>query len=190
MEDARIEQLVRDAAREMFKGVDLSSALGGVLDTPDPRWPPRPAAEQALDRALRVMDNAETRGRDGGPGDRVADQEHPRKQKLLPAMDRAERGRRHRRRGGRAPEEHSRQSGARAPAAVRRVGARLRAAAAVGAAVARARRDIKQYLLDDAAFGSYVGGLWGSLKAWLQEDLRNPQSAFHPGRGLGRPLAG
>ena len=39
--------------------------------------------------------------------------------------------------------------------------------------------EIKQYLLNDENFGTYVGGLWGSLKAWLAEDLRNPQSVFH-----------
>ena len=39
--------------------------------------------------------------------------------------------------------------------------------------------EIKQYLLNDDTFGNYVGSLWGSLKAWLSQDLRNPESVFH-----------
>jgi len=44
----------------------------------------------------------------------------------------------------------------------------------------RARGEqVKEYILRDAAFGTYVGGLWTSMKQWLAEDLRRPASSFH-----------
>jgi uncharacterized membrane-anchored protein YjiN (DUF445 family) len=65
VDDARIEQLMRDAAREVFKGVDLTGALRGVLDTltsegrheqlPEQtttRWAPGQGLRQARDGGL------------------------------------------------------------------------------------------------------------------------------------------
>lgn len=186
VEDARIEQLVRDAAREMFKGVDLSSALGGVLDTLTRDGRHDQLLEQALDRALRVMDSAETREWMAAQVIEWLTQEHPRKQKLLPRQWIAQNVA-----AAIADAVAGRLKSIRANPAhayrqlfdewVRDFVLRLQSEPQL-----RARgEDIKQYLLDDAAFGSYVGGLWGSLKAWLQEDLRNPQSAFHQGVASG-----
>lgn len=180
VDDARIEQLLRDAVREVFKGVDLTGALRGVLEalTRDGRH--EQLLEQALDRALRLLERPGTRAWMAAQVIDWLSQEHPRKQKLLPrqwiannvatAMADAVAGRL----------ESIRTNPAHAYRQlfdewVRDVVLRLQSDPAL-----RARgEEVKQYLLDDETFGRYVGGLWGSLKAWLAQDLRDPQSVFH-----------
>ncbi len=180
VEDERIEQLVRDAAREVFKGVDLTGALRGVLDTLTSDGRHDQLLQQAVDRALGLMDRPETRA---WIATQVVDwltQEHPRKQRLLPkqwiannvatAIADAVSNRL----------ESIRENPAHAYRQlfdqwVREFVLRLQSDPAL-----KARgEEIKQYLLNDETFGTYVGGMWGSLKTWLAEDLRNPQSVFH-----------
>lgn len=182
VEDARIEQLLRDAAREVFKGVDLTGSLRGVLDmlTRDGRHDE--LLEQAVDRALRLMERPETRAWMAAQVIDWLTQEHPRKQKLLPkqwiannvasAIADAVAGRLESIRAN--PAHAYRQL---FDQWVRDFVLRLQTDPALQAR----GEEIKQYLLNDEAFGNYLGGLWGSLKTWLSEDLRNPQSVFHQG---------
>lgn len=180
VEDARIEQLMREAAREVFKGVDLTASLRGVLDalTRDGRHDE--LLEQALDRALRLMDRPETRAWLAAQVIDWLSQEHPRKQKILPrqwiaqnvatAIADAVTGRLESIRAN--PAHEYRQL---FDQWVRDFVLRLQSDPALQAR----GEDLKQYLLSDETFGRYVGGLWGSLKAWLAQDLRDPQSVFH-----------
>ena len=180
VEDARIEQLVRDAARQVFKGVDLTSALRGVLDTLTSNGRHDQLLEQALDRALRLMDRPETRAWMAAQVIDWLSQEHPRKQRILPRQWIAQNVA-----AAIADAVTGRLESIRANPAhayrqlfdqwVRDFVVRLQSDPALQAR----GEDIKQYLLNDDAFGTYVGSLWGSLKAWLTEDLRNPQSVFH-----------
>jgi uncharacterized membrane-anchored protein YjiN (DUF445 family) len=185
VEDARIEQLVRDAAREMFKGVDLSSALGGVLDTLTRDGRHDQLLEQALDRALRVMDSAETREWMAAQVIEWLTQEHPRKQKLLPRQWIAQNVA-----AAIADAVAGRLKSIRANPAhayrqlfdewVRDFVLRLQSEPQLRArrghqAVPAGRRGLRQLRRRPL----------GSLKAWLQEDLRNPQSAFHQGVASG-----
>ena len=70
------------------------------------------------------------------------------------------------------------------------VGARLRRCGCSRSRSCARAADIKQYLLDDAAFGSYVGGLWGSLKVWLQEEPAQSAVGVPAVACSRRPLAG
>ncbi|WP_427912755.1 DUF445 domain-containing protein [Ramlibacter sp. MMS24-I3-19] len=194
VEDARIEQLLRDAAREVFKGVDLTGALRGVLEmlTRDGRHDQ--LLEQALDRALRLMDRPETRAWLAAQVIEWLAQEHPRKQRILPKHWIAQNVATAIADAVAARLESIRANPAHAYRQlfdrwVRDFVVRLQSDSALQAR----GEDIKQSLLDDATFGTYVGTLWGSLKAWLTDDLRNPQSAFHhgvaaAGTWLGRQL--
>ena len=180
VEDARIEQLVRDAAREAFKGVDLTGTLRSVLDTLTRDGRHDRLLDEALDRALGLIDRPETRAWIAAQVIDWLSQEHPRKQKLLPrqwiaqnvatAIADAVAGRLESIRAN--PAHAYRQL---FDQWVREFVLRLQSDPALQAR----GEDIKQYLLDDDTFGSYVGGLWSSLKTWLAEDLRNPQSVFH-----------
>ncbi|MVQ29317.1 DUF445 family protein [Ramlibacter sp. MAH-25] len=180
VEDARIEQLVRDAAREVFKGVDLTGSLRGVLDTLTSDGRHDQLLEQALDRALGLMDRPETRAWMAAQVIDWLTHEHPRKQKLLPKQWIARNVATAIADAVTARLESIRANPAHAYRQlfdqwVRDFVLRLQSDPALQAR----GEDIKQYLLNDATFGSYVGSLWGSFKTWLAEDLRNPQSVFH-----------
>jgi uncharacterized membrane-anchored protein YjiN (DUF445 family) len=180
VEDARIEQLARDAAREVFKGVDLTGSLRGLLGTLTSEGRHDQVLEQVLDRALRLIDRPETRAWIAAQVIDWLAQEHPRKQKVLPKRWIAQNvaaaiadAVAHRLESIRENPAH----------AYRQLFdqwthefvARLQTDATLHAR----GEEIKQYLLNDDTFGAYVGNLWRSLRTWLADDLRNPQSVFH-----------
>lgn len=179
VEDARIEQLVRDAAREMFRGVDLTASLRGVLETLTRDGRHDRLLQEALDRALQLMDRPETREWLAAQVIDWLTQEHPRKQKLLPkqwiaqnvasAMADAIAGRLQSIRAN--PAHAYRQL---FDEWVRDFVVRLQS----DASLQQRGEDIKQYLLNDDTFGAYAGSLWGSLKTWLAQDLVSDQSVF------------
>lgn len=180
VEDRRIEQLVRDAAREVFKGVDLTGSLRGVLDTLTRDGRHDRLLDQALDRALQLIDRPETRAWLAAQVIDWLTQEHPRKQKVLPrqwiaqnvatAIAGAVAGRLESIRAN--PAHTYRQL---FDTWVRDFVERLQSDPSLHAR----GEEIKQYLLNDDTLGTYVAGLWGALRNWLAEDLRNPQSVFH-----------
>jgi uncharacterized membrane-anchored protein YjiN (DUF445 family) len=180
VEDARIERLVRDAARQVLKGVDLTGALRGVLDTLTREGRHDELLEQALDRALRLMGRPETRAWMAAQVLDWLSQEHPRKQKILPRQWIAENVA-----AAIAAAVTGRLESIRANPAhayrqlfdqwVRDFVLRLQSDPAMQAR----GEEIKQYLLNDDAFGTYVGSLWGSVRTWLAQDLRKPDSVFH-----------
>ena len=180
--DARIERLARDAAREIFKGLDLTGSLRALLHTLTTDGRHEQLLEQGLDRALRLIDRPETRAWIATQVIEWLAQEHPRKQKLLPKQwiaqnvaaaiadavaDRLESIREN-------PAHAYRQL---FDQWITDFLLRLQSDPALQAR----GEEIKQYLLNDAALATYVGTLWQSLKTWLAEDLRNPQSVFHQG---------
>lgn len=195
VEDARIEQLLRDATREVFKGVDLTDSLRGVLDTLTANGRHDRLLEQGLDRALALIEQPETRDWIAAQVVDWLTQEHPRKQKLLPkqwigqnvataltnaVIERLETIRAN-------PAHAYRQL---FDTWVREFVERLQS----DPALHLRGEEVKQYLLNDPAFGNYVGGLWRSLKTWLAEDLRRPDSVFRQsvaggGSWLGQQLS-
>ena len=186
VEDARIEKLLRDAAREVFKGVDLTGSLRGVLDTLTRDGRHDQLLEQALDRALGLMDRPETRAWMAAQVIDWLSQEHPRKQKILPRQWIAQNVATAIADAVTARLESIRANPAHAYRQlfdqwVREFVLRLQSDPALQAR----GEEIKQYLLNDETFGRYVGGLWGSLKTWLSQDLRDPQSVFHQGVASG-----
>ena len=195
VDDARIERLVRDAAREVLRGVDLTGALRGVLDTLTSEGRHDQLLEQALDRALHLMDRPETRAWMAAQVLDWLSQEHPRKQKILPTQWIAQNVA-----TAIADAVSGRLESIRANPAhayrqlfdewVRDFVLRLQSDPALQAR----GEEIKQYLLNDDTFGTYVGGLWGSVRTWLAQDLRRPDSVFHQavvssGTWLGERLA-
>lgn len=180
VEDARIEQLLRDAAREVFKGVDLTGSLRGVLDTLTSDGRHDQLLQQALDRALALMERPQTRTWIAAQVIDWLTHEHPRKQKLLPKQWIAQNVA-----SALADAITGRLESIRANPAhayrllfdewVRDFVGRLQADPALQAR----GEQVKQYLLNDDAFGTYVRSLWGSVKTWLANDLRDPQSVFH-----------
>jgi uncharacterized membrane-anchored protein YjiN (DUF445 family) len=182
VEDARIEQLVRDGVRQVFAGVDLTESLGGVLDTLTGKGRHEELLEQAIAKAMAWLERPATRDWIAAQIVAWLKEEHPMKQKVLPTQWIGENAA-----TVIANAVHQRLDAIRAnPAheyrqmfdrAVRDFIVRLQSQPEL-----RERgEEVKQYILQDAAFGSYVVGLWASLKQWLAEDLRRPDSAFQHG---------
>jgi uncharacterized membrane-anchored protein YjiN (DUF445 family) len=191
VEDARIEQLVRDAAREVFKSVDLTGSLRGLIDTLTSDGRHDQLLEKALDRALRLIDRPETREWIAAQVIDWLAQEHPRKQKLLPRQWIAKNvaaaiadAVSHRLESIRANPAHAYRE--LFDQWLHEFVQRLQSDPAL-----HARGEvIKQLLLNDDVLGNYVGTLWRSLKTWLAGDLRDPQSRFHQGVAAGATWLG
>ncbi|MCG2594235.1 DUF445 family protein [Ramlibacter sp. XY19] len=182
VEDARIEQLLRDGVREVLSGVDLTQSLAGVLETLTGKDRHERLLEQGIAKAMEWLERPATR-------EWIAEQivawlkeDHPKKQKMLPThwigenaasvIAKAVHGRLDAIRAN--PQHEYRQQFDRA---VHDFVTRLQQEPEL-----RARGEqVKEYILRDAAFGTYVGGLWASMKQWLADDLRRPDSAFHRG---------
>ena len=182
VEDARVERLVHDAVREVLKGVDLGASLRGLLETLTSQGRHDQLLDQALARALRLVERADTREWIAAQVIDWLAQEHPRKQKLLPKQWIAQNVAAaiadavvHRLESIRANPAHAyRQL---FDEWIHEFVLRLQSDPALHAR----GEEIKQYLLNDDTFGSYVGTLWRSFKASLAEDLRKPDSVFHHG---------
>jgi len=180
VEDARIEQLLRDGVREVLSGVDLTQSLAGVLETLTGKDRHERLLEQGIGKAMEWLERPATR-------EWIAEQivawlkeDHPKKQKVLPThwigenaaevITKAVHGRLDAIRAN--PQHEYRQLFDRW---VHEFVVRLQQEPEL-----RARGEqVKEYILRDAAFGTYVGGLWTSMKQWLAEDLRRPASSFH-----------
>ena len=191
VEDARIEQLARDAAREVFKGLDLTGSLRGLLETLTGGGRHDQLLEQGLDRALRLIERPETRAWIAAQVIEWLAQEHPRKQKVLPRQWIAQNVAAAIADAVARRLESIRENPAHAYRQlfdqwIRDFGGRLQTDPALQAR----GEEIKQYLLNDDTFGAYVGTLWRSLKTWLAGDLRNPQSMFHQGVAAGATWLG
>jgi uncharacterized membrane-anchored protein YjiN (DUF445 family) len=195
VEDARIEQLLRDAAREMLRDVDLSHALAGVLDTLTAAGRHEELLEQAILRATALLDKPESRQWIARHVAEWLKEEYPRTGKALPT------------------EWIGRNAAQIVTDAVNKwLDAilqdpvhkyRLLFDQAVREYVERLKRDpvmlqraevVKRFILDDPAFGKYVGGLWGAFRRWLTQDLQHEDSAFQRSTAaasawLGRQLA-
>lgn len=179
VEDVRIEQLIRDAAREMLRGVDLTASLRGVLETLTHEGRHDRLLEEGLDRALQLVGRPETREWLAAQVIDWLTQEHPRKQKLLPRQWIAQNVA-----SAIADAIAARLESIRANPAhayrqlfdewVRNFVLRLQS----DPALQERGETIKQYLLDDDTFGAYAGGVWRSIKTWLSEDLASEHSRF------------
>ena len=195
VEDERIEQLLRDGAREVLAGVDLTQSLAGVLETLTDKHRHEELLEQGIDKAMDWLERPATREWIAGQIVDWLKEEHPKKQKVLPTHWIGENAA-----AVIANAVHQRLDAIRAnPAhqyrqqfdrAVHDFVQRLQAQPELHAR----GEQIKQYILQDPAFGDYVVGLWASLKTWLAEDLRRPDSGFHRavaggGAWLGQQLA-
>ena len=195
VEDARIEQLLRDGVREVLAGVDLTQSLAGVLDTLTADGRHDELLEQGIAKVMEWLQHPAARE---WIASQIVDwlkEEHPKKQKVLPTHWIGENAA-----AVIANAVHQRLDAIRTNPAhqyrqlfdrtVHDFVRRLQTQPEL-----RARGEqIKQYILQDPAFGDYVVGLWGSLKQWLADDLRRPDSAFHravagAGGWLGQQLA-
>ncbi|WP_205964419.1 DUF445 domain-containing protein [Ramlibacter agri] len=194
VEDTRIEQLLRDAAREMLRDVDLSQALAGVLDTLTSDNRHEELLEQAIMRATRLLDKPESRQWIARHIAQWLKEEYPRTGKALPTewigrnaadivtgavnkwLDAIRQDPIHKYR-------------LLFDQMVREYVERLKSDP-----VLKARAEqVKHFILDDAAFGKYIAGLWGAFRRWLTEDLQHEDSAFQrsvaaSGAWLGRQL--
>ncbi|HSV78206.1 MAG TPA: DUF445 family protein [Ramlibacter sp.] len=180
VEDARIEQLLRDAARRMLQGVDLTASLREVVATLTTDGRHDVLLEQAVAKAQALLEKPETRAWIAAQVVDWLTEEHPRKQKVLPKQwigrnvaDAITNAVAHRLETIRANPAHAYRLTF--DTWLRDFTERLQTDAQL-----RARGEqVKQFILNDKAFGNYVGGLWRAFKEWLAADLKDPDSQFH-----------
>jgi uncharacterized membrane-anchored protein YjiN (DUF445 family) len=180
IDENHVRQAIRDAARIAVGKVDLSGTAAGVLATLTEEGRHQELLDRMLGRLLALVESDAGRSAIAhGIVDWIRTA-HPLKEKILPT------------------EWLGDNAAALAARAVRRLLQQVRSNpahelragfdAAVGALVLRLQADpkmqargeeIKRYLLEDEAFGSYLDGLWGSLRTWMVDDLQKSDSMLH-----------
>lgn len=195
VEEERVQQLLKDAARTLVSRADLSRSAGEVLDTLTADGRHQQLLDQLIARLLRLL-------ADQGTRDFIAEKivswlrtEHYRKQLVLPTEWLGEKG----------SELVARQLGLYLDQVRNDPRHSLRVAfdEHVAQLVARLKTDplmrekadaIKDYLLNDDDLGRYAAQLWRSLSAWIHRNVESEDSALHrnlvsAGAWLGRELA-
>jgi uncharacterized membrane-anchored protein YjiN (DUF445 family) len=180
VDEDHVRQAIRDAAQTAVGKVDLSGTAAGVLRALTDQG----RHQELLDRMLgHLLTLVESEGGRDAIAQGIVDwirSDHPIRGKILPA------------------EWLGDNAAALAARAIRRLLEQVRANrahelrtgfdAAVAALVLRLEADpvmrgkgeeIKRYLLEDEAFGDYLDGLWGALRAWMAADLHRPGSVLH-----------
>jgi len=195
IEEDRVQQLIKDAARTLLAKADLSRSAGEVLDTLTADGRHQQLLDQLIARLLQLLASQRTR-------DAMADKivewlrtEHYRKQLVLPTEWLGEKG----------SELAARQLG-RFLDEVRtdpHHGLRVAFDAHVEDLVARLKTDpvmrqkaeqIKDYLLNDDDLGRYASQLWRTMSAWIHRNVESEDSPLHrnlvaAGGWLGQELA-
>ena len=195
IEEDRVQQLIKDAARTLLAKADLSRSAGEVLDTLTADGRHQQLLDQLIARLLQLLASQRTR-------DAMADKivewlrtEHYRKQLVLPTEWLGEKG----------SELAARQLG-RFLDEVRtdpQHGLRVAFDAHVEDLVARLKTDpvmrqkaeqIKDYLLNDDDLGRYASQLWRTMSAWIHRNVESEDSPLHrnlvaAGGWLGQELA-
>jgi uncharacterized membrane-anchored protein YjiN (DUF445 family) len=195
VEEARVQQLMKDAARTLLARIDLSRGAAAVLDTLTEGGRHQQLLDQVIGTALRLLAAPRTRA---ALADKIVEwlrTEHYKKQLVLPTEWLGEKG----------SELIARELG-RYLDEVRRDpahGVRTVFDAQVALLIERLKRDpvlrarteeIKAWLLNDEDLGRYASQLWGTYSRWLHRSVRNEDSALHrnlvaAGGWLGRELA-
>jgi uncharacterized membrane-anchored protein YjiN (DUF445 family) len=195
VEEERVQQLLKDAARALLAKADLSRSAGEVLDTLTANGRHQQLLDQLIARLLRLLAAQPTR-------DFIADKivlwlktEHYKKQLVLPTEWLGDKG----------SELVARQLGRYLDEVRNDPGHSLRVAfdTHVQDLIERLKSDpllrekaeaIKNYLLDDDDLGRYASQLWRTMSAWIHRNVESEDSPLHrnliaAGGWLGRELA-
>ena len=195
VEEVRVQQLLKDAARTLLAKADLSRSAGEVLDTLTANGRHQQLLDQLIERLLQLLATQRTRAVIAEEIVQWLKTEHYRKQLVLPTEWLGEKG----------SELAARQLGRWLDEVRTDPGHGLRVAfdEQVGQLIARLKADplmrvkaqeIKAYLLNDDDLGRYASQLWRSVSAWLHRNVEDEDSELHrnlmaAGGWLGRELA-
>jgi uncharacterized membrane-anchored protein YjiN (DUF445 family) len=180
VDEEHVRRAIRDAAQAAVGKVDLSGTAAGVLKTLTDQGRHQALLERTLGQLLGVLESETTRAAIAkGIVDWIRS-DHPLKEKILPTewlgdnaaalVARAV---------GRLLEQvqanpaHELRQGF--DAAVEALVLRLQE----DPVVRRKGEEIRQYLLEDEAFGAYLDSLWASWRDWVLADLSAPGSVLH-----------
>jgi uncharacterized membrane-anchored protein YjiN (DUF445 family) len=195
VEEQRVQQLLKDAARTLLARIDLSRGAAEVLDTLTEGGRHQQLLDQAIGTALRLLAAPRTRV---VMAEKIVEwlrTEHYKKQLVLPTEWLGEKG----------SELIARELG-RYLDQVRQDpshGVRRVFDAQVALLIERLKADpalreraaeIKAYLLNDEDLGRYASQLWGTFSRWLHRSVQDEDSPLHrnlvaAGGWLGRELA-
>ncbi|EJM97517.1 DUF445 domain-containing protein [Herbaspirillum sp. YR522] len=179
-DDRAIQRFAREAMHAAFERVDLSRSLGAILDvlTRDGRH--QELLDQAIGQVAALLNRDSTRAFIAEHMVQWLRQEYPKIEKLLPStwigeksadtlaeiIDKLLTG------IANDPEHALRR------AFDEQLAAFIEQLKHDPAMQARGQR-IKQELLEGEAVSTYLSGLWGNIRGWLQRDLAQPDSALH-----------
>ena len=195
VQDRQVEHLIVKAARALIGRVDLSQAMATVLGALTHNGRHQALLDEALAKLIDMLQVPDTRALIAHTIVQWLKKEHPRKEKMLPTDWLGDKGA--------AMLAHALESLLADVAANPQHQLRARFDEAVHNLITRLQHDpvwaqkadeVRRYLQTDATLGQYVQELWVGMRAALQRDLDNEQSAVarnvHAmGEWLGQSLA-
>ncbi|MDR6409298.1 uncharacterized membrane-anchored protein YjiN (DUF445 family) [Paraburkholderia terricola] len=194
-DDVRIQVFIKDALRGVLAKVDLSQSMGAILDTLTKDGRHQELLDAGIEQVLALLREEQARA---FIADRIVDwvkSEYPKMEKILPSAWLGEKGaeaianavNRMLEQISENPTHELRQK---FDDAAHKLIAKLK----TDPAFLQKGEELKRYLLEGDALGTYVKDMWGELRAWLKRDLQSPDSALHAkvmamGQWVGRELA-
>ncbi|MDR3099134.1 MAG: DUF445 domain-containing protein [Paraburkholderia sp.] len=194
-DDARIQAFIRDGLHAALDKVDLSKSAGAILDTLTKDGRHQELLDQMLDQLGQLLAEESTRAFvaarivDGLKG------EFPLTEKILPSEWIGDSGARVLESAVsrlllQVSEDREHHLRKKFDEVVQKLVVQLKS----DPAFLRKGEELKASLREGSALNEYTGALWSSLRAWLRDDLEQPDSTLHAkvaatGRWLGESLA-
>ncbi|RDK03330.1 DUF445 domain-containing protein [Paraburkholderia lacunae] len=194
-DDVRIQVFIKDALRDVLAKVDLSQSLGAILDTLTKDGRHQELLDAGIEQVVALLREPQAREFIAA---RIVDwvrSEYPTIEKILPSAWIGEQAAETianvvNRMLEQISENPAHQLRQKFDGAVQRLIARLKN----DPAFLQKGEELKRYLVEGDAFGTYVKDMWTELRAWLKRDLDSSESALHArvvamGQWVGRELA-
>ncbi|PQV49330.1 DUF445 domain-containing protein [Paraburkholderia sp. BL21I4N1] len=194
-DDVRIQSFIKDALRDVLNKVDLSQSMGSILDTLTKDGRHQELLDAGIEQVVTLLREPQARE---FIAERIVDwvkSEYPKMEKILPSAWLGEKGAeaiantvdRMLQQISDNPTHELRE---RFDEAAHKLIVKLK----TDPAFLQKGEDLKRYLVEGDALGTYVKDMWGELRAWLKRDLQRPDSALHArvmamGQWVGRELA-
>jgi uncharacterized membrane-anchored protein YjiN (DUF445 family) len=194
-DDVRIQVFIKDALRDVLAKVDLSRSMGTILDTLTKDGRHQELLDAAIGQVLALLQESHARE---FIAERIVEWvkgEYPKMERILPSAWLGEKGADAiagavNRMLEQISENPTHELRKKFDDAAQKLIVKLKS----DPAFLQKGEEVKRYLVESDALGTYVKDMWGELRAWLKRDLQSSDSALHArvmamGQWVGRELA-
>lgn len=195
VEDGRIQKFIRQATHAVFEKVDLSRAVGAILDNLTQGGRHQELLDGGIEQLLKLLKEPETGRFISQKIIEWLKSRHPLKEKILPSEWLGDHGAELIASAIHAllaevAQNPAHQLRVNFDEVVKRLVCRLKS----DPAFIDKGEEIKRYLQNDENINIYISSLWGRLRDWLKGDLSSPDSVLHhklmaAGQWVGATLA-